>query len=527
MGAGSAGCVLANRLSDGTGLNILLVEAGPYDRSPLIHVPGLFSTLYRSGKFGWVYRTTPQSQIDGRVLRDLRGKVLGGSSSVNGMLYCRGAAQDYDGWAAMGNDGWGYRDVLPYFKRAEDHDRGEDTFHGVGGPLHVQRSPVNNALAKAFIKAGVEAGHSYNEDINGTRREGFGPAEATIWRGRRWSAASAYLRPANHRPNLTVMTGAHVTRVLLDRNRATGIELRQGKDRHTFSAGEIVLSAGAFQSPHLLLLSGIGHGEQLASHGIAVHAELPGVGRNLHDHASITAHATCSAPLSQARLLNPLFAVQELLRGLVRRKGFMAECSIEAVAMIRSTPQQTVPDIKYQFVPIRLDHITGDALPEHGMVNRIELTVPESRGELRLASADPLAPPVLDANYLAEPSDRRRLRLALRTAIELYRQPAFQAYGVVPDIPVRDLDDDAELDAYIRATLTNDHHAAGTCKMGGGRDAVVDASLRVHGIKHLRVVDASIMPQVVSGNTNAPTMMIAEKASDIILGRECLPAAAL
>ena len=295
VGAGSAGCVLANRLTDGTGLNILLVEAGPADRSPLIHMPGFFAAMYRPGKFAWVYPTAPQVHVDGRVMRDVRGKVLGGSSSTNGMLYCRGAAQDYDGWAAMRNDGWSYREVLPYFKRAEDHACGEDAYHGVGGPLHVLRSPVNNPLARAFIEAAVEAGHPYNEDINGARREGFGPAESTIWRGRRWSTASAYLRPARRRPNLTVMTGAHVTRILLDKGKATGIELRQGKDRHLFSAGEVVLSAGAFQSPHLLLLSGIGDGDQLASHGIAVHAELKGVGRNLHDHASITAHAAAAA----------------------------------------------------------------------------------------------------------------------------------------------------------------------------------------------------------------------------------------
>ncbi len=525
VGAGSAGSVLAHRLTEDTGLNVLLIEAGPADRSALIHIPGFFSTMYRTGKFSWVYSTAPQAHVDGRALRDVRGKVLGGSSSTNGMLYCRGAAADYDGWAAMGNAGWSYREVLPYFKRAENHASGGDAYHGSGGPLHVQRSAVGHPLAQAFINAATEAGHPYNADINGAEREGFGPAESTIWRGRRWSAASAYLAPVRHRKNLTIITGGQVTRVVVEKGRATGVELLRGKELLTLSAGEVVLSAGAFHSPHLLMLSGIGDGDKLAAHGIKAAVDLPGVGQNLHDHASVTAHATCTAPISAANLLNPLFATKEMLRALVLRRGFLAECSIEAVGMAKSSADMAVPDIKYQFVPINLDPVTNEPLPQHGMVNRMELTVPESRGEVRLASADPLDLPVLDANYLADPRDCARMRAAFRMAVEIYRQPAFKEFGVEPLLPVRDMDDDAALDAHIRSVLTNDHHAAGTCSMGMGKDAVVDASLRVHGVEGLRVVDASVMPRVVSGNTNAPTIMIAEKAADMILGRAALPPA--
>lgn len=403
VGAGSAGCALAHRLTEDTGLRVLLVEAGPKDSSHLIRIPGLFATMYHQGRYAWVYPTAPQAGVDGRSLRDVRGKVLGGTSSINGMLYCRGAAADYDGWAAMGNPGWSYSEVLPYFKRAEDHNCGEDAYHGSGGPLHVQRSTVDHPLARAFIDAGVEAGFPRNEDINGAQRAGFGPAESTVWRGRRWSAADAYIRPARGRKNLTVLTDAHVTRVLIQNGQATGINVIQGKEEVTYSAGEVILSAGAFHSPHLLMLSGIGDGAQLSSVGIRTLIDLPGVGQNLHDHASISAHATCTAPISWAKLTSPVHAGLEMMKSIFLRRGFLAGCTIEAVGMVKSTAEMEVTDIKYQFVPIRLNPLTDEPLAEHGMVNRMELTVPESRGEIRLASANPLDLPILDAQYLSDP----------------------------------------------------------------------------------------------------------------------------
>lgn len=518
IGAGSAGCVLANRLS-ADGASVLLVEAGPPDRSALIHIPGLFSTLYRQGRFAWEYRTVPQRHVDGRVMRDVRGKVLGGSSSTNGMLYCRGAAADYDGWAAMGNDGWSYADILPYYRRAEDHAEGADAFHGVGGPLKVQRSRMKHPLARAFVDAAVEAGHPYSADINGADRQGFGPADSTIAGGKRWSAAQAYLRPAVARSDLEILTGAQATRILMEGSRAIGVELALKGDRVRRMGGEVILAAGALQSPHLLMLSGIGPADHLRRAGVMPHIDLPGVGSNLHDHASVTVHAACSYRGTLAKLLNPVHAAGAFLRYMLHKDGVMGECSIEVSGMMRS-PGAAVPDIKCQFVPIPLDPVSGLPIRSHGMINRMELTVPESRGTLRLASCDPFAAPLIDPNYLAEPADRAKLRFAIREAIEIFRQPAFAPFGVEPQLPVADMEDDDALDAYVRATLTNDHHAGGTCAMGSGPTAVVDARLRVHGLEGLRVVDASIMPRLVSGNTNAPVIMIAEKASDMILGRE-------
>jgi choline dehydrogenase len=520
VGAGSAGCVLANRLSADLSVTVLLVEAGGRDWSPLIHAPGGMLPIMLSGAYSWRYQSVPQRHLNDRVLFMPRGKVLGGSSSTNGLVYCRGSAADYDGWARLGNRCWSYADVLPYFKRAETHPFGESEFHGGSGPLRISRPGVEHPLAKAFVEAGIQAGYPCNEDTNGATREGFGPTDLTTWRGRRSSTAVAYLRPAMKRPNLTVITGGRVTRVAIEDRRAAGVECVSGRSVERFWARrEVILSSGALHSPQLLMLSGIGDGDQLRGQGIPVAHDLKGVGRSLQDHLAISVKCTASQPVSMLKYFSPAHGALALARYGLLRSGPLANPGMEAVAFVRSDASRGEPDLKFHFMMALYRNNGREMIPMHGFAAHINVAVPESVGSLRLKSADPFEPPLIDQNYLESPQDRRILREGVRIARHVFTQRAFDPFRQSELEPGGQASSDAEIDAFIREKAEADYHTVGTCRMGADDLAVVDDRLRVHGIDGLRVVDASVMPRIVGGNTNLPVIMIAEKASDLILGR--------
>ncbi len=518
VGGGSAGCVLANRLS-AEGAEVVLLEAGGRDVSPLIHIPGGMLPMAQRSLYAWKYFTEPQVHLEGRRLFDRRGKVLGGGSSINGMIYCRGSAHDYDGWAQSGCRGWSYADVLPYFKRAESHALGASDYHGDAGPLNVTRADISHPLTLAWLEAGVQAGFAYNPDINGAQRSGFGPTELTASDGRRSSSARSYLRPARGRPNLRIVTGARVTRVLIDRGRAVGVEYLHRRHRKVVRGEEIILCGGAYASPHLLMLSGIGPADHLRAHGIGVAADLPGVGRNLQDHLAVGVAVASTQPISYYAHLNPLSIGAAAMQYALKREGPLGRPPIEAIAMLASHEGITDPDLKYHFIPAMYVNGGRDVVGQHGYMASVALQRPESRGFVELRSPDPCAPPIIDPNYLASGHDLRATRNGIRLLRDVFSQPAFGPYRGAELLPGADIASDSALDAYIRATAQGDNHSSGTCKMGTDADAVVDPALRVIGIDRLRVSDASVMPAVVSGNTNGPTMMFAEKVSDLLLGK--------
>ena len=519
IGGGSAGCVLAARLTEDPKVTVALLEAGPVDKSILIHCPMGLALLAQTGGGNWQYNTTPQPGLNGRKGYQPRGKVLGGSSSINAMIYIRGQQEDYDHWASLGNPGWGWNDVLPYFKRSEDNARGADAFHGQGGPLHVQDLTSPNPLGPVFVEAGRQAGYAVNPDFNGASQEGVGSYQVTHKNGERWSAAKGYLTPNLSRPNLQVFTGALTNRILLKDKRATGVEfVHQGQTKQLLAGKEVLLCAGAFGSPQILMLSGIGPRQHLVDMGIAPAHDLPGVGENLHDHLDIVQQV--DAPKLTQSVGITLGGVWTLFKGIFewrdKRTGPLTSNVAEAGGFVKSSPAEKTPDLQFHFVVAKLENHGRTTVFGHGSSCHVCVLRPKSRGTLRLASKDPSDAPLIDPNFLGHRDDVDRLIAGFKAMRKLLGQPALAQLGGKEVAASAGATTDAQIEQFIRTKADTIYHPVGTCRMGPGPMDVVDADLRVHGIAALRVVDASVMPQVVSGNTNGPTIMIAEKAADLI-----------
>ena len=528
VGAGSAGCAIAFRLTE-AGHKVTILEFGGHDRSPLIQMPAALSYPMNMERYDWGYWSEPEPHLGGRKLACPRGKVIGGSSSINGMVYVRGHAKDFDTWAEMGASGWSYSDILPYYRRLENVDYIDpeevENLRGVNGPLNITKGKRMNPLTLAFEKAGAQAGYQSTPDYNGKQQEGFGPMDQTIKNGLRWSSAKAYLKPAIQSGNCQVIRGL-ATKIIIENSQATGVEYTQGNKKSVLSASkEVIISASAINSPKLLLLSGIGPAAELKSKGITVVANRPGVGKNLQDHLELYIQMASKKPVSLYKYWNPIGKAWVGLRWFISKSGPGASNQFESAAFIRSKAGVEYPDIQYHFLPLAVRYDGKLPVKGHGFQAHVGPMRSQSRGYVTLRSSDPKEPPKIQFNYMSHETDWADFRNCIRLTREIFSQPAFEPFADSEISPGKEVQSDEQLNDFIRDNVESAYHPCGTCKMGDKSDpmSVVDPETRVIGIDKLRVADSSIFPQITNGNLNAPSIMVGEKASDHILGKDLLP----
>ena len=528
VGAGSAGCAIAFRLTE-AGHKVTILEFGGHDRSPLIQMPAALSYPMNMERYDWGYWSEPEPHLGGRKLACPRGKVIGGSSSINGMVYVRGHAKDFDTWAEMGASGWSYSDILPYYRRLENVDYTDseevENLRGVNGPLNITKGKRMNPLTLAFEKAGAQAGYQSTPDYNGKQQEGFGPMDQTIKNGLRWSSAKAYLKPAIQAGKCQVVRG-FATKIIIENSQATGVEYTQGNKKSVLSASkEVIISASAINSPKLLLLSGIGPAAELKSKGITVVANRPGVGKNLQDHLELYIQMASKKPVSLYKYWNPIGKAWVGLRWFISKSGPGASNQFESAAFIRSKAGVEYPDIQYHFLPLAVRYDGKLPVKGHGFQAHVGPMRSQSRGYVTLRSSDPKEPPKIQFNYMSHESDWIDFRNCIRLTREIFSQPAFEPFADSEISPGKEVQSDEQLNDFIRDNVESAYHPCGTCKMGDKSDpmSVVDPETRVIGVDKLRVADSSIFPQITNGNLNAPSIMVGEKASDHILGKDLLP----